>query len=174
MQTARPGPLPASAAEAHETPKRMHERAEIQELIEIAPKVRAALAARGAVVALESTIITHGMPFPENAETAKAVEALIRDEGAVPATIAIIEGKIRIGLSTQRLERLAEATDAVKASRRDLAALIARKATGGTTVAATMLAAAAADIPIFATGGIGGVHRGAEKTFDVSADLVEL
>jgi pseudouridine-5'-phosphate glycosidase len=152
----------------------MQQRAEIQELIEIAPEVREALAARGAVVALESTIITHGMPFPENAGTAKAVEALIRAEGAVPATVAVAEGKIRIGLSTERLDRLAAAKDAVKASRRDLAALIGRKATGGTTVAATMRAAAAAGLPIFATGGIGGVHRGAEKTFDVSADLMQL
>jgi pseudouridine-5'-phosphate glycosidase len=152
----------------------MQQRPDMKELIEIAPDVREALAARRAVVALESTIITHGMPAPHNAEMAKTVEAIIRAEGATPATVAIVAGKIRIGLSTEQLDRLATSSESVKASRRDLAALIAKTATGGTTVAATMVAASQAGIPIFATGGIGGVHRGAEKTFDVSADLIEL
>jgi pseudouridylate synthase len=145
-----------------------------KELVEIAPDVREAVAGGGAVVALESTIITHGMPYPQNLKTARAVETIVRREGAVPATIALIEGRIRIGLAASELDRLASARDTVKASRRDLAALVAKGASGGTTVAATIVAAAAAGIPIFATGGIGGVHRGAETTFDISADLAEL
>ena len=126
------------------------------------------------VVALESTIITHGMPYPANLDMAREVEALIRAEGAVPATIALLGGRIRVGLDAAELERLAAAENVAKASRRDLAALLVRKEAGGTTVAATMIAAAHAGIQIFATGGIGGVHRGAEQTFDVSADLTEL
>jgi pseudouridine-5'-phosphate glycosidase len=152
----------------------MQQRALPDQLIAIAPEVRDALAERRAVVALESTIITHGMPRPANLEMAHAVEAIIRSEGAVPATIVVSGGAIRVGLSDVELERLASAKDATKASRRDLAALLARKAMGGTTVAATMIAAARAGIAVFATGGIGGVHRGAEETFDISADLIEL
>ena len=143
-------------------------------LIAIAPEVRDALAEGRAVVALESTIVTHGMPYPANAETAGAVEALIRAEGAVPATIALMGGTVRVGLDSPELHRLAAAEGVAKVSRRDLAALLVRKATGGTTVAATMIAAARAGISVFATGGIGGVHRGAEQTWDVSADLAEL
>jgi pseudouridine-5'-phosphate glycosidase len=144
------------------------------EAIVIDPEVRAALAARRPVVALESTIITHGMPWPENAATARAVEALIRAEGAVPATIAVLEGLVRIGLRPEELDALAARPGVEKASRRDLAAVVARGGSAGATVAATLFLAARAGIQVFATGGIGGVHRGAEHTFDVSADLVEL
>jgi pseudouridine-5'-phosphate glycosidase len=125
-------------------------------------------------VALESTIITHGMPYPQNVETARAVEAIVRTEGAVPATIAVIGGRIAVGLDAKTLDKLGSAKGVTKASRRDLAAAIVAKADAGTTVAATMAIAARAGIPVFATGGIGGVHRGAETTFDISADLVEL
>jgi pseudouridine-5'-phosphate glycosidase len=144
------------------------------DLLDVAPPVRAALDAGRGVVALESTIITHGMPFPQNLETARSVEAEIRAQGAEPATIAVVGGRIRVGLDAAALARLAEDGAAVKASRRDLAAVLARGATAGTTVATTMMAAAMAGIGVFATGGIGGVHRGAERTFDVSADLLEL
>jgi pseudouridine-5'-phosphate glycosidase len=144
------------------------------DLFAVAPEVRDALAARRAVVALESTIVTHGMPYPQNLQTALAVEDIVRAQRAVPATIALVDGRIRVGLDAAELERLAVAEGVAKASRRDLAALLARKAAAGTTVAATMIAAARAKIPIFATGGIGGVHRGAAETFDISADLVEL
>ncbi len=142
-------------------------------MLAISAEVRAALSERRAVVALESTIITHGMPYPANVETALALEAIVRAEGATPATIALLDGRIRVGLDAAELDRLAS-TPAAKASRRDLAPLLAAKASGGTTVAATMIVADRAGIPIFATGGIGGVHRGAETTFDVSADLIEL
>lgn len=141
---------------------------------DIADEVRDALARGEAVVALESTIITHGMPFPDNVSTARAVEAAVREAGAVPATIAVVDGRIKVGLDDATLERIGAATDVVKASRRDLAVIAARRGTAGTTVASTMLIAARAGIAIFATGGIGGVHRGAETTFDVSADLEEL
>ena len=131
--------------------------------------------ARGApVVALESTIITHGMPWPQNIETARAVEAAVRAAGAVPATIAVIDGVIRIGLDAAALGHLAQARDVAKLSRADLAVCLARHGTGATTVAATMICAARAGIAVFATGGIGGVHRGAEHSFDISADLHEL
>jgi pseudouridine-5'-phosphate glycosidase len=140
----------------------------------VSPEVARALAAGDPVVALESTIITHGMPYPQNLETAVRVEAAVRDRGAVPATIAVMGGRLRVGLDAEGLRALAAARDAAKASRRDLAALLATGATAGTTVAATMLIADWAGIPVFATGGIGGVHRGAEETFDVSADLLEL
>jgi pseudouridine-5'-phosphate glycosidase len=133
-----------------------------------------ALAEGRAVVALESTIIAHGMPYPQNVETARAVEAIVRGEGAVPATIAVIEGRIKVGLGGAELERFASAKEVAKASRRDLAQAIVQKATAGTTVAATMAMAARAGIEIFATGGIGGVHRGAAETFDISADLIEM
>lgn len=137
-------------------------------------EVEDALKAGGPVVALESTIITHGMPFPANLETAQAVESVVRENGAVPATIALIDGELRAGLDAAELEALAQSKDAVKASSRDLAAVMVRKGTAGTTVSATMRIAALAGIPIFATGGVGGVHRGAEQTFDISADLTEL
>ncbi|WP_082505113.1 pseudouridine-5'-phosphate glycosidase [Aureimonas sp. Leaf324] len=136
--------------------------------------VRAALDVGRPVVALESTIITHGMPWPQNVEMARGVEALIRAEGAEPATIAVLGGELRIGLSDGDLVALAQTTDAMKLSRADLAFATAMGRTGSTTVAATMIAAALAGIGTFATGGIGGVHRGAESSFDVSADLEEL
>lgn len=126
------------------------------------------------VVALESTIITHGLPRPRNLETALAVEAVVRENGATPATIAVIEGVIRVGLDQKDLEMLSAATNVRKLSRADLAAAIIDGATGSTTVAATMIAAHLAGIEVFATGGIGGVHRGAEHSFDISADLQEL
>jgi pseudouridine-5'-phosphate glycosidase len=126
------------------------------------------------LVALESTIITHGLPYPENLETALAAERIVRENGAVPATIAIIAGRLRAGLSEAEIAMLAEASDARKASRRDIGPLMAKGATAGTTVAATMCIAAGAGIRLFATGGIGGVHRGAETSFDISADLAEL
>ena len=126
------------------------------------------------IVALESTIITHGMPAPRNLEVARGVEDIIRASGAVPATIAVIEGKLHVGLEPAQLEWLARATDVAKLSRADLAACIATGGTGATTVAATMIAARLAGIHVFATGGIGGVHKGAETTFDISADLHEL
>jgi pseudouridine-5'-phosphate glycosidase len=135
----------------------------------------AAAKQRGApIVALESTIITHGMPYPGNIEMARSVEAIIREEGAVPATIAVIHGTLHIGLEPAELESLAQTTGAMKVSRADLAFAIAERRTGATTVAATMIAAARAGIKVFATGGIGGVHRGAELSFDISADLEEL
>ncbi|MDI7863907.1 pseudouridine-5'-phosphate glycosidase [Rhizobiaceae bacterium n13] len=137
-------------------------------------EVSAAKARGAAIVALESTIITHGMPYPGNIEMARSVEAIIREEGAVPATIAVINGTLHIGLEDKELEALAQAKDVLKVSRADLAFAIAERRTGATTVAATMIAAAAAGIRVFATGGIGGVHRGAEESFDISADLEEL
>lgn len=141
--------------------------------LDILPDVAAALAAGRPVVALESTIITHGMPHPRNVETARAVEAAVRAEGAVPATIALLHGRIKVGLSPADLDALV-AAPAVKASGRDLAVAMVRGQSAGTTVSATMLIAARAGIRVFATGGIGGVHRGAETTFDISADLTEL
>ncbi len=143
-------------------------------LIDISPEVREALADQRAVVALESTIISHGMPHPQNVETAMAVEAVVRAESAVPATIAVIDGRIKVGLANGELERFGGAKNVAKASRRDLAVALANKATAGTTVAATMAIAEQAGIEMFATGGIGGVHRGADQTFDISADLTEL
>ena len=125
------------------------------------------------IVALESTIITHGMPYPQNLETARAVEQTVRDAGAIPATIAVLNGDVHIGLEDDSLEALARSKDASKLSRADLAATIALGKTGSTTVAATMILAHHAGIEVFATGGIGGVHRGAEQSFDVSADLQE-
>ena len=144
-------------------------------LLDVAPEVREALAAGRPVVALESTIISHGMPYPKNVETALLVEQTIRDNGAVPATIAVIGGRLKAGLSREEIEYLGKAGRSVaKASRRDLPALVARGADGATTVATTMIIAHMAGIRIFATGGIGGVHRGAEVTMDISADLEEL
>jgi pseudouridylate synthase len=145
------------------------------DLLDFSPEVAEALAAKKPIVALESTIITHGMPYPRNVETARFVEEAARELGAVPATIAVIDGRFRVGLSGQEIERLGELTGGVvKASRRDLALVAARRGSAGTTVAATMFIASLAGLEIFATGGIGGVHRGAEETFDISADLVEL
>lgn len=131
--------------------------------------------ARGApIVALESTIITHGMPFPGNLEMARSVEHIVRQHGAVPATIAVIEGVLHIGLEPAQIAALAEMREVMKLSRADIAFALAERRTGATTVAATMIAAARAGISVFATGGIGGVHRGAEESFDISADLEEL
>lgn len=127
-----------------------------------------------AIVALESTIITHGMPFPQNVETARLVEADVRDAGAVPATIAVLDGVLHVGLEAEQLDALGQAQNVAKLSRADMAACIATGGTGATTVAATMIAAHLAGIHVFATGGIGGVHRGAEDSFDISADLQEL
>ena len=143
--------------------------------IDIAPEVKAALEAGKPVVALESTIISHGMPYPQNVETALNVEKIVRENGAVPATIAIIGGRLKAGLSEEEITYLGKKGYGVtKASRRDLPVLVARKADGATTVATTMIIAAMAGIRVFATGGIGGVHRGAETTMDISADLEEL
>ena len=143
--------------------------------LDIAPEVAQALAEGRPVVALESTIISHGMPYPRNVETALLVEQTIRDNGAAPATIAIIGGRLKAGLSHEEIEHLGKAGRSVaKASRRDLPALVARGVDGATTVATTMIIAHMAGIRIFATGGIGGVHRGAEVTMDISADLEEL
>jgi pseudouridine-5'-phosphate glycosidase len=142
--------------------------------IDIHAPVAEALAAGRPVVALESTIITHGMPYPENVAMAAKVEAIIAAEGAVPATIAVTAGRIKIGLPPEEREALAKTTDAMKLSRADLAFAVAERRTGGTTVAATMILAHLAGIRVFATGGIGGVHKGAETSFDISADLDEL
>lgn len=139
----------------------------------VLPEIAKALRAGLPVVALESTIITHGMPYPANAEMAARVEAIIREEGAVPATIAVIDGKLKIGLTEEETHALAQVKGAMKLSRADLAFAVAMGKTGGTTVAATMMAAALAGIKVFATGGIGGVHKGAEESFDISADLEE-
>ena len=143
--------------------------------LDILPEVAEALAAGKPVVALESTIISHGMPYPQNVETALNVERIIRENGAVPATIAIIGGRLKAGLSPEEIEYFGKKGQAIhKASRRDLAVLCARGEDGATTVATTMIIAHMAGIKIFATGGIGGVHRGAETTMDISADLEEL
>ena len=143
--------------------------------LDIAPEVREALDAGRPVVALESTIISHGMPYPKNVETALLVEQTVRENGAVPATIAVIGGRLKAGLSREEIEYLGRTGPGVaKASRRDLPMLVARGADGATTVATTMIVAHLAGIRVFATGGIGGVHRGAETTMDISADLEEL
>ena len=147
----------------------------MNDYLDIKPEVARALAEHKPVVALESTIISHGMPWPQNAETAFAVEDVIRAHGAVPATVAVIGGRLKAGLEKDEIEYLAKKGQAVtKASRRDLPVLCARGEDGATTVAATMIVAALAGIRVFATGGIGGVHRGAETTMDISADLEEL
>ncbi len=146
----------------------------IEEYIVVSDEVRSALATRKPVVALESTIISHGMPYPQNLETAVQVENIVREHNAVPATIAVINGMIRIGLNDDELELLSTEKNILKASRRDLPVIAAEKLSAATTVSATMICAALAGIRIFATGGIGGVHRNASKTFDISADLTEL
>ncbi|EFO30735.1 protein YeiN [Roseibium sp. TrichSKD4] len=147
---------------------------QISSLLSLSSEVRDAKENGKPVVALESTIITHGMPFPKNVETARMVEQDIRDAGAVPATIAVLDKRLRIGLEPEDLDRLAQAENVLKCSRADLALALTTGQPGATTVAATMMAAHAAEISVFATGGIGGVHKGAEKTFDISADLEEL
>ena len=147
----------------------------LNKYLDIAPEVKAALTEGRPVVALESTIISHGMPYPQNVETALKVEEIIRECGAVPATIAIIGGRLKAGLSREEIDYLGrEGLKVTKASRRDLPILVAKGVDGATTVATTMMVAAMAGISVFATGGIGGVHRGAEVTMDISADLEEL
>lgn len=146
----------------------------LEKYIEINKEVEIALKNKEPVVALESTIISHGMPYPKNVETALKVEKIIRDIGAIPATIAILNGKIKVGLSTEEIEYLGKAKDVYKVSRRDLPFIVAKGLNGATTVASTMIISKLAGIKVFVTGGIGGVHRGAEKTFDISADLQEL
>lgn len=146
----------------------------MNDLIQFSPEVAAARAEGRPVVALESTIIAHGMPWPQNLDTAREVEAVIRAEGAAPATIAVIGGRIRIGLTDAELQQLAQEPDAMKLSRRDLPYAVATGRLGATTVAATMICAHLAGIEVFVTGGIGGVHRGGHESFDISADLQEL
>ena len=142
--------------------------------LHFSPAIATARIENRPIVALESTIITHGMPWPQNVETARKIEVIVRDNGAEPATIAVIDGKVHIGLEDSQLEILGQARDVMKLSRADFAFALAQNRTGSTTVAATMIAAHMAKIKIFATGGIGGVHRGASQTFDISADLDEL
>jgi pseudouridylate synthase len=145
------------------------------DLMAFSPEIAEARTSGKPIVALESTIITHGMPYPRNVETAHMVEDAVRAAGAVPATVAVIDGRFRVGLERQDIESLGQLSGGVvKASRRDLGLVASRHGSAGTTVAATMFIAELAGIEIFATGGIGGVHRGAEETFDISADLVEL
>lgn len=146
----------------------------MEQFLVYSDEVRAARAAGKPIVALESTIISHGMPYPQNVQTAREVEQIIRDGGAVPATIAIIDGKICVGLSDAQLEQLGNTEGVLKVSRRDLPYVLSQKKLGATTVAATMICAELADIRVFVTGGIGGVHRGAQTSFDISADLQEL
>ena len=143
-------------------------------LCDLTPEVEAALAGGQPVVALESTIITHGMPWPHNVETARKVEAVVCGRGAVPATIAVLEGRIKIGLSASEMDWLGQASGVLKLSRADLAYAISTGKPGSTTVAATMICASLVGIRVFATGGIGGVHRAAKTSFDISADLPEL
>src|SRR5260370_1064396 len=147
---------------------------ETKSYITLSDEVQAAIEAKQAVVALESTVIAHGLPYPHNMEVAQAMESAIRAEGAVPATVGIHDGKIVIGLSQTEIERLGTAEHVLKVSRRDLAVALATGELGATTVAGTMLCASMAGIRFFATGGIGGVHRGAETSMDISADLTEL
>ncbi len=146
----------------------------LNKYLDINPEVLKALSEGAPVVALESTIISHGMPYPLNVETAIKVENIIRENGAIPATIAILNGKLKVGLTQEEIEYLGKAKNVVKASRRDLPFIVSNNLDGATTVAATMIIAELAGIKVFATGGIGGVHRGAQETFDISADLQEL
>ena len=146
----------------------------MRDFLELSPEVKNAVESNAPVVALESTIISHGMPYPKNLETALSLEDVVREHGAIPATIAVIDGKIKVGLSRKELEFMAKAKDVLKLSRMDLPYAISQKKNGATTVAATMICAHLAGIKVFATGGVGGVHRGVEKTFDISADLFEL
>ena len=147
---------------------------ELGKWMDISEEIQDSIKEKGPVVALESTIISHGMPFPQNLETALEVESIIRKEGAIPATIAVVEGRIKIGLSNLELEQFAQGTKTVKVSSRDLPLALSQKQDGGTTVAATMICSRMAGISVFVTGGIGGVHRGSEKTMDISGDLMEL
>ncbi len=142
--------------------------------LDLHPEVQSALESNKPVVALESTIISHGMPYPQNVETANKVETIVRENGAVPATIAILSGRLKAGLTAEELEHLAKSGSVAKVSRRDLPYIVASSLDGATTVASTMIIAALAGIKIFVTGGIGGVHRGAGESFDISADLTEL
>lgn len=146
----------------------------LEKYLNVHPEVKKALAEGLPVVALESTIISHGMPYPKNIEMAKTVSKIIRENGAIPATIAIIDGVLKVGLTTEEIEFLGTSKNVVKASRRDLPFIISKKLNGATTVATTMILANLAGVKVFATGGIGGVHRGAQETFDISADLQEL
>lgn len=146
----------------------------LNQLIEYSPEVAEGIRNSQPIVALESTIISHGMPYPHNINTAKEVEAIIREHGATPATIAIHQGKIHVGLTDEILEHFATSQTIIKASRRDLSYALAEHSSASTTVAATMICAKLANIEFFVTGGIGGVHQGAEQSFDVSADLTEL
>lgn len=146
----------------------------VHELLHINEEVSDALHQKKPIVVLESTIISHGMPYPNNLSTALEVEHIIREEGATPATIALYQGKIHIGLTKAIMEHLAESKEVIKASRRDIAYTLSRKLTASTTVAATMFCAHLANLPLFVTGGIGGVHQQAGETFDISADLIEL
>ena len=146
----------------------------LEKYLDINPEVKAALEAGKPVVALESTIISHGMPYPKNVETALKVESIIRENGAIPATIAILEGRLKVGLTAEEVEFLGKTPGVIKTSRRDIPFIVANDLNGATTVASTMIIAALAGVKVFATGGIGGVHRGAERTMDISADLEEL
>lgn len=146
----------------------------LEKYLDINPEVKAALEAGKPVVALESTIISHGMPYPKNVETALKVESIIRENGAIPATIAILEGRLKVGLTEEEVEFLGKTPGVIKTSRRDIPFIVANGLNGATTVASTMIIAALAGVKVFATGGIGGVHRGAERTMDISADLEEL
>ncbi len=146
----------------------------IEQSLVIHPEIREALDAGTAVVALESTIISHGMPYPQNVQTALNCMSIVREHGAIPATIGILEGELKIGLDKDEIETLAQSQNVQKVSRRDLPFVVTKKLNGSTTVASTMILAHMAGIPVFVTGGIGGVHRGAQRTFDVSADLMEL
>lgn len=147
----------------------------LEKYLDINPEVEEALKEGKPVVALESTIISHGMPYPKNVETALEVERIVRENGAVPATIAILKGRLKVGLTKEEIEYLGKAgKEVIKTSRRDIPFIISRGSDGATTVASTMIIAALAGVKVFVTGGIGGVHRGAQETFDISADLQEL
>ena len=146
----------------------------MKKYLDINPGVKVALEQGKPVVALESTIISHGMPYPKNVETALNVEKIIRENGAVPATIAILSGRLKVGLTKEEIEYLGKAPNVIKTSRRDIPYIVSKKLDGATTVSSTMIVASLAGIKVFATGGIGGVHRGATETFDISADLEEL
>lgn len=146
----------------------------LEQYLDIKPEIKKALQDGQPIVALESTIIAHGMPYPRNVETALKVEKIIRENGAIPATIAILGGKVKVGLTEGEIEYLGNAKNVVKTSRRDIPFIVSKKIDGATTVASTMIIASLAGIKVFATGGIGGVHRGAQETFDISADLQEL
>lgn len=147
----------------------------LKDILVVSPEVQKALDSNQPVVALESTIISHGMPYPKNVETALKVEKIVRENGAIPATIAIIGGKLTVGITEEEIDYLGKkGLDVTKASRRDIPIIVSRKEDGATTVAATMIIASLAGVKVFATGGIGGVHRGAETTMDISADLEEL